>query len=209
MMKPNATRAVPFTLLLLAAACTTGRAHPGGTDAEPAPSASSSTWTAPFPPPPTALPALHEGEHACTKVGCDSGITFVAHLDDSPAALGAHGSFRMCRAADCWSGTFLPPPSPGAPGACGITPAPYVPSHPPRCLVREEGPGSRVELTQGGVHFVDGDRVSLRVVVGGRTVVDDERHVKYDQYGVNGPGCGPTCRNATVELWAGSKPKPR
>jgi hypothetical protein len=47
---------------------------------------------------------------------------------------------------------------------------------------------------------MDGERASLRIVVGGRTVVDQERHVTYERHYANGPACGPLCRNATVEL---------
>jgi hypothetical protein len=79
------------------------------------------------------------------------------------------------------------------------------------CHVEPEGAGAQlsmgimpVDVVDGG-DFADGDRVSLRVTVGGKQAIDVDRGVVYTVSSPNGPGCGPWCKGALVELWPGSR----
>ena len=141
----------------------------------------------------------------CTLVGCDSGVRFVVHLKEKTSAITHDGTIHVCSGAQCADGKFSAPASPGGVAACSITSRSrpvYV-----RCYLQDEWDGSllNVEVVGANRTFVDGDQVSLRLVAGGRRVVDNVRRVTYASFSPNGPQCAPTCRSASIELWPGSR----
>jgi hypothetical protein len=156
----------------------------------------------PRPPPPPTIP-----DNACAAVGCGSGVHLVAHLDETPAALGARGSFRACHQTQCWEGTFIFSSAGG--WRCAPSSLPVRSD----CGLEAEGSGSTLSLWvssdaaagKGAAGFVDGDRVTLRVTVGGRRVIDQFRFVNYEYDWPDGPRCPPPCRVAAAELWEGDK----
>jgi hypothetical protein len=140
----------------------------------------------------------------CTLVGCSSSVSFLAHLNETPETLHQRGSFHVCKGGKCWDGTFNAPAGAGVrrTWACNV---PTSSSLRMRCDLVPEGAGSRLTLdVVGDPPFADGDRVSLRVVVGEARVIDHVRTVRYHEFKPNGPRCGPTCRVANVELWPGA-----
>jgi hypothetical protein len=157
---------------------------------------------APAPPPPQQG---RSAMHACTAVGCTSSVSIHAHLDASPEALAAAGTFTACLQEECWDGTVTRP----APGrsrgyrCASEKPGPLQAF----CDVEAEGSGATLELTLGAFEqrtFRDGDRVSLRVRVAGKKILDHVRYVKYADNHPNGRDCPGYCQNATVEIWPSS-----
>ena len=148
---------------------------------------------APKPPPPRL-------EELCGLVGCDSAVSFTAHLREHVTALAGRASFRVCRRDQCWNGTLQHPRA----NALSTWPCSVPTSFALqlRCDFEEEGTGSKLSLSvvEGGP-FEDGDPVSLHVSLGGRTLIDHSRRVTYGEDAPNGRTCGPICRNASVELW--------
>ena len=165
----------------------------------------------------TSLPATpHVAKRAagkkaqfCTMKGCMSGIEMIAHIPATPAELLADGAFTVCHQGWCMNGTFAPPQAAGS-GIYGcsrttnIGPGPF-------CYMLAEGAGSVLSLFfhapgngTAADKFIDGDRVEMRVKVGGKSVLDHVRRLKYWDNYPNGKLCGPPCRAATVELWPGA-----
>ncbi len=138
----------------------------------------------------------------CGQVGCESTVRFIAHLREPVATLEDGAAFRVCHRDDCWDGSLQPHEEGSEGWPCS------VPSSFPlqlRCRIEEEGSGSKLTLgvVEGGP-FEDGDRVSLRVSLAGRTLIDHTRRVTYGESAPNGRACGPVCRGAGVELWPGA-----
>jgi hypothetical protein len=194
---------IPFTFAALA--CTAGMPQLAPDPVVP-PFDDARTTSAPSPPdtplPPPPLPTPYRAP-ICTKVGCDSGVQFVVHLKESSSAITRDGKIHVCSGAECADGMFRPAPPDGI-ATCSISDRSRRIRV--RCDLQEDEGGSLLNVYVIGANrtFVDGDQVALRVVAGGRRVVDNVRRVTYAPFFPNGPQCGGACRNATVELWPGS-----
>jgi hypothetical protein len=197
LVKPQ-TLFTSIPLALAALACTTGAPRLAPDPVAP-PFEDAAAASAPPPSPPAF------GGHGCAHVGCQSGVRFAVHLKEKPSAITLDGTIRVCSGAQCADGKILAPAFGGGLATCSMS----TPSGPlyVRCDVRDEWGGARLNVHVDGLDqtFVDGDPVSLRVVAGGRRVVDSVRRVTYSSFSPNGPRCSPTCRNADVELWPGSR----
>ena len=141
---------------------------------------------------------------ACTVMGCQSALGVIAHLPVPLAQLIAGGSFEVCHRTTCVSGTFDRWPS-----RYSQARFPCVQSGLGACLVQSEGAGAALLLSfypeaDATESFADGDRVELHVEVGGKSVLDHVRFVKYDDEYPNGTVCSPHCRGARVEIWPNS-----
>jgi hypothetical protein len=140
----------------------------------------------------------------CPLVGCFSSVEFLAHLNEAPEILQKRGSFHVCKRDKCWDGTFDAPAGAGprTHWSCSVPTSSLLRRH---CDLIPEGTGSRLALeVVENPPFADGDRISLRVVVGGVPVIDHVRTVRYHEHRPNGPRCAPTCRVAAAELWPGA-----
>jgi hypothetical protein len=152
---------------------------------------------------PPAPPQTRPDEHFCSAVGCESAVSVFAHLREPVATLRrGRASFHVCRRHQCWDGV-LQPQKEGSPAWPCSVPSSFAIQL--RCQIADEGSGSKLTIAVVDAEpFEDGDAVSLRVTLAGRTLIDHTRHVTYGEDSPNGRECGPVCRNAGVEVWPGA-----
>jgi hypothetical protein len=139
--------------------------------------------------------------HVCTLRGSGDALEVKAHLAQTPAQLANHASFHLCHEADCWDGTFIPPSTPGPWADCKLSSSSTLHVS---CGAGADGPGALFDFTLLEGKFTDGDHVTFRITVDGSTPIDVDRHVTYDVFTPNGPGCGENKVNA-MEVWPGSR----
>lgn len=159
----------------------------------------------PFVPASDAAEALRR---QCAKVECGLPMTVTAHLDEPPEALAAGlATIRVCQNAKCRD-LVINKETANSWDAWGEeirsqTRAPDVIAW--FSLHREER-GSSLQLSfgvpdaTGAARCVDGDRVSVRVVLHGEVLVDARRSVTCNDAYPNGESCAPRCRQTTFAI---------
>jgi len=125
----------------------------------------------------------------CSEIGCSSGVTVVLVAQSGTFAAGAYELSALVddRPEDC---TFTIADDPGA---CAIPPC-VTDSTCNAIYLLGEDP-MRIELAYGVVALLD-----VTLTRDATELAHDSFTPAYDVFAPNGPGCGPACAQASVEL---------